>query len=301
VPLEPQSADRRQAALCLELDYIPPYDWTHVADFLATRAMPGVERVDDRGYARTVATPDGAMIVSVRPIAGTPALELRVRGTAHADRSSVAAIARRTFDLDRDPAQVAEVLGRDPSLATLVSRRPGLRVVGAWSPFECAVRAVLGQQVSVAAGRTFAARLVERAGEPIPEGDGTLTHLFPSPARLARANLDGLGITGARIGALQALSRALLAGALDFDAPAAELTQRLVALPGFGPWTAQYVAMRALGDGDALPTGDLVLRRMAGNGAVPLTATALAARAEAWRPWRGYATFHLWRAASELR
>jgi AraC family transcriptional regulator of adaptative response / DNA-3-methyladenine glycosylase II len=191
------------------------------------------------------------------------------------------------------------VLRKDNALAPLVRRHPGLRVVGAWNPFECAVRAVLGQQVSVSAARTLAARLVVRAGHAIPHDEG-LTHLFPTPAALAGANLDRLGITGARIAALQALSRAVVDGALDFTAPAEDVTARLMALPGFGQWTAQYVAMRALGHADALPAGDLVLRRMAADGAA-LTAAALAARAESWRPWRAYATFHLWRAATERR
>jgi AraC family transcriptional regulator of adaptative response / DNA-3-methyladenine glycosylase II len=192
------------------------------------------------------------------------------------------------------------VLQNDPLLAPLVLRRPGLRVVGTWSPFECAVRAVLGQQVTVIAGRTFAARLVARVGASIALGTDGLTHVFPSPEAIAHANLDGLGLTGMRIGALRALARAVIEGSLDFAAPVDQTAARLAALPGFGSWTAHYVALRALDDADAMPTGDLVLRRMAG-GDTALSVKALQARAEAWRPWRGYATFHLWRAAAEGR
>ena len=285
----------------VRLAYIPPYDWTHVATFLATRAVPGVERVDDAGYARTVAGSTGPLFVRLRPVESGNFLELRVRGALPAQLPGLMAIARRTFDLEADPGHVAAVLGKDPLLSLLVARSPGLRVVGAWHPFECAVRAVLGQQVSVVAGRTLAARLVARCGEPIAEGHDGLTHLFPSAAALAHASLDGLGITGARIKALQTMARAVMDGSLDFSAPVDDVTARLISLPGFGPWTAQYIAMRALGHADALPTGDLVLRRVAAKSSTALTAKALDARAEAWRPYRGHATFYLWRAAADRR
>jgi AraC family transcriptional regulator of adaptative response / DNA-3-methyladenine glycosylase II len=159
---------------------------------------------------------------------------------------------------------------------------------------------VLGQQVSVAAGRTFAARLVASFGRPIAGGTDGLTHLFPSPAALAGADLDGLGLTKTRAGALKALARAVADDDLDLDAPVEEVTAALAALPGLGEWTAQYVALRSLGEPDALPAADLVLRRMAASGGAPLTARALGARAEAWRPWRSYAVLHLWRAAGDV-
>jgi len=285
----------------LRLAYRPPYDWEHVRDFLATRAVPGVERVDARGYARTVLTAErGHAIVCVRPLPGEHALELRVRGAAPAALFQLSSTARRAFDLAADPARIALALRGDSRLGPLVARRPGLRIPGAWDPFECAVRAVLGQQVSVAAGRTLAARLVARAGRAVEGGTDGLTHLFPSPAALAAANLDGLGLPGARVRALQALAAAVARGALDFSAPAEEVVGRLEALPGFGAWTAQYVALRGLGEPDAFPTADLVLRRAAAERGSPLTAHALEARAEAWRPWRGYAVLHLWRAAGDV-
>ena len=199
--------------MILTLAFRPPYDWTQVLDFLATRAVPGVERVDARGYARTLAIAGGHAIVCVRAVEGENALELRVRGAAPAALFQIAAAARRVFDLAADPARIAVAFRRDALLAPLVKRRPGLRIPGMWDPFECAVRAVLGQQVSVAAGRTLAARLVARIGQPIAGGEDGLTHLFPSPAAMAVADLDGLGITGARVRALQALAEAVTRGA----------------------------------------------------------------------------------------
>ncbi len=314
----------------LRLAYRPPYDWAQVRDFLATRALPGVERVDARGYARTVAAANqpaggrsaanqptggrsaanqpaggrsadgGYAIVCVRALEHERALELRVRGAAPAALFQLSAAARRTFDLAADPAPIALALRGDPLLAPLVNLRPGLRIPGAWDPFECAVRAVLGQQVSVAAGRTLAARVVARVGRPIAGGTDGLTHLFPSPAALAAANLDGLGLTGARARALRALAQAVAEGALDLGAPVEDVAAGLEALPGLGGWTAQYVALRALGEPDAFPAADLVLRRMAAGGGAPLSTRALEARAEAWRPWRGYAVLHLWRAARDV-
>ncbi len=153
--------------------------------------------------------------------------------------------------------------------------------------------------MSVAAARTLAARVVARAGVPIAGGNDGLTHLFPSPAALAAANLDGLGITGTRVEALHALAAAVVANTLDFSAGVEEVATALAALPGFGEWTAQYVALRALGEPDAFPTGDLVLRRVAAPGETPLTTRELQVRSEAWRPWRGYAVMHLWRASGE--
>ena len=294
----PRSESARDEVV-LRLAYRPPYHWNQVHDFLAMRALPGVERVDARGYARTVALSTGHAIVCVRPLESEDALELRVRGAPPASLFQLSSAARRTFDLAADPAAIALAFKSDPLLSPLVHNRPGLRIPGAWDPFECAVRAVLGQQVSVAAGRTLAARLVARAGQELGTGTEGLTHLFPSPGALEAANLDGLGITGARIRALKEMARAVMDGRLDFTLPATEVAAALALLPGFGDWTAQYVSLRALGEPDAFLSGDLVLRRVAGVDGSPLTARLLEARAEAWRPWRGYAVLHLWHLASQ--
>jgi AraC family transcriptional regulator of adaptative response / DNA-3-methyladenine glycosylase II len=304
-PRELRRAGRRSGAtvsaeeVVLRLAYRPPYDWTHVRDFLATRAIAGVERVDARGYARTVACEGGHALIRVSAVPGEDALELRVTGAPAAALMQLASVARRVFDLAADPARVAMELATDPLIGPLLRARPGLRIPGAWDPFECTVRAVLGQQVTVAAGCTFAARLVARAGIAVGGGDG-LTHLFPTPASLAGASLDALGITRTRAATLHALARAVLEGRIDFNAAPPELANALAALPGIGSWTAQYVALRALGEPDALPTGDLVLRRMAAPpGRAALTSRELEDRAREWQPWRGYAVMHLWRAAAE--
>ncbi len=203
---------------------------------------------------------------------------------------------RRLLDLDADSAAIDAHLARDPLLAPRIAARPGLRVPGAWDPFELAVRAVLGQQVSVAAARTLAARLAARHGAPLAGGGPGLERLFPAPRALAEGDLGGLGLTGARVAALQGLARAvieepaLLAPASDLEAT----VTRLSALPGIGRWTAQYVAMRALREPDAFPEGDLGLLRALETGGVRGSPAALRARSEAWRPWRAYAALHLW-------
>ena len=284
--------------VCLTLSYRPPYDWGQVLRFLGMRAIPGVETVDTRSYARLIRTADTHAEISVQPVPDRDALELRVRGAPAGSLFQIASAARRVFDLSADPQRITDTLRTDRLLRPLIGHRPGLRIPGAWDGFECAVRAVMGQQVTVAAARTLAARLVRRMGQPASAGAG-LTHLFPTPQALAVAPLEGLGLTGARITALRALATAVAAGRIVFDRPAAEVIGHLRELPGFGEWTAQYVALRALGEPDALPCADRVLRRMAADGAAPLTTQEMQRRAEPWRPWRGYAALHLWCAAGE--
>jgi AraC family transcriptional regulator of adaptative response / DNA-3-methyladenine glycosylase II len=291
-------SDSTADEVVLKLAYRPPFHWSQMRDFMAARALPGVERVDSRGYARTVGLSGGPATVCVRALDSEDALELRVRGAPPTALFQLSSAARRTFDLAADPEAIALAFKSDPLLSPLVKNQPGLRIPGAWDPFECAVRAVLGQQVSVAAGRTLAARVVARAGQLIPGGTDGLTHVFPSPAQLEAANLDGVGITGGRTAALRAMARAVLDGRLDFNLPASDVAAALGSLPGFGDWTAQYVSLRALGEPDAFLSGDLILRRAASTNGLALTARLLEARAEAWRPWRGYAVMHLWHLAT---
>ncbi|HEV7138990.1 MAG TPA: AlkA N-terminal domain-containing protein [Steroidobacteraceae bacterium] len=287
--------DEVSLALC----YRPPYDWDHLRGFFALRATPGVERVEADTYARLIRTDAGHAIITVRPLPGRDALQLRVLGAPASALFQIATAARRVFDLAADPALLSAGLEADVLLRPLVCRRPGIRIPGAWDPFECAVRAVLGQQVTVAAARTLAGRLVARVGEPVTTPIEGLERLFPTPQALASADMDGLGLTGARIAALRSLAAAVAAGRVAFDRPADEVVASLVELPGFGEWTAQYVALRALGEPDAFLSADLVVRRMAAAGGAPLTAKELDRRAEPWRPWRGYAVMHLWCAAGE--
>lgn len=290
----------RADALTLKLAYRPPYDWAAIQDFFATRALPGVERVEGEVYARAVSVNGARGWIEVRPVPNADALELSVHGLGPEALFGIVYRVRQMFDLAADPADVRQVLKKDALLAPLLRRRPGLRVPGAWDPFELAVRAVLGQQVSVAAARTFAARIVAAHGEPLPEPGAGLTHLFPAPQALAGADLGRIGLTRARARTVNALAAAVAGGALNLSeaVPGEELRAALTRIPGIGNWTAEYVAMRALSDPDAFPAEDLVLRRRA-SPRKPLTTKALLERAEPWRPWRAYAVLHLWRAASD--
>ena len=292
---------REDGALRLKLAYRPPYDWDAIRDFYATRAVPGVERVTAESYARTVEVNGSTGWFEVRPVPNADALELSVHGLGPETLFTVVRKVRHMFDLGADPEDVRATLKDDKLLAPLLRRRPGLRVPGAWCPFELSVRAVLGQQVSVAAARTFAARIVAAHGRGLESPAEGLTHLFPEPKALAKADLNGVGLTGARAHTLNVLAGAVEEGQVTFESGSADETREgLQRIPGIGAWTAEYAAMRALSDPDAFPAEDLVLRRMAGNGH-PLTAKELTSRAEAWRPWRAYAVLHLWRAASDVR
>jgi AraC family transcriptional regulator of adaptative response / DNA-3-methyladenine glycosylase II len=286
--------------ISLRLSYRPPYDWDHLLGFLASRMIPGIEKVDARSYARTIRTPTGHAVIQVSACEEGNALLMRARGVASADLFELSSAARRVFDLSADPVQIASAFRSDPLLGALIAQRPGLRIPGVFDPFECAVRAILGQRVSVQTGRSFAARLVARAGksvEPMAEG---LTHLFPAPGTLAELDLRDLGLPSVRIDAVRTLARAMRDGVIRFNERVEDVTRVLAKLPGVGPWIAQYTALRGLGDPDAFMPADLVLRRAATTHGSPLAARALEARAEAWRPWRGYAVMHLWASTPEL-
>jgi AraC family transcriptional regulator of adaptative response / DNA-3-methyladenine glycosylase II len=289
--------------LALRLGYRPPYDLGAMLAFLQGRALPGVETVGADGYARVIgdAGRPGWLRVSAWP-GGEPALKLEVHGAAPGRLLDIVNRVRRMFDLDADPQAIREALSVDARLKPLLRARPGLRLPSGWDGFEIAVRAVIGQQVSVAAARTVAARLAQRFGAPLPEGFAHgLGHFFPTPEALAEADLSAAGLTRARADTVRVVARALLEERVDFRAERKleDFVARWVALPGIGPWTAHYVALRALGHPDAFPAEDLVLQRALPDDGMRLTAKALCARAEAWRPWRGYAVLHLWRDAAE--
>jgi AraC family transcriptional regulator, regulatory protein of adaptative response / DNA-3-methyladenine glycosylase II len=278
----------------LRLPYRPPYDWAHLHAFLARRAIPGIESVTAGAYARTVRTAGGHALVRVQPAAGADALELRVRGDESADIASLCVVARRVFDLDADPAKTATALQGDPQLHGLCKRRPGIRIPGTWDAFESGVRAIMGQQVSVAAGRTLLTRVTERAGEALRLPEPELARLFPTPGALVQCDLENFGVPRARAAALQGFARAVHDGAVAFNEPRERVMRALIGLPGVGPWTAGYVALRGLGDPDGFPAGDLILRQQASPTSTALMARELNARAELWRPFRGYAVMHLW-------
>ena len=285
------------AEVVLRLPYAPPYDWQAIRTFLAARAIPGVEDVRDGAYRRTLSIGDVRGTIEVTP-SGTSVLRVAIGVSDVAVLSDVVARVRRVFDLEADPRAIAAHLAQDPLLAPLVAARPGLRVPGGWDGFELAVRAILGQQVSVAGARTLAGRLVARFGEPLAGGGNfALTHVFPTPACLAEADPAEIGLPRNRAEALRALARAARDDARLFGAAQSldDAVARLRALPGVGEWTAQYVALRALREPDAFPADDLGLQRALAdaNGRRP-SAKQLVRRAEAWRPWRAYAAQHLW-------
>jgi AraC family transcriptional regulator, regulatory protein of adaptative response / DNA-3-methyladenine glycosylase II len=282
----------------LRLPYRAPYDWAHLHAFLSRRAIAGVESVSAGAYARTVRTARGPAQVHIQPAARAHALELRIRAAIPADTASLCAVTRRMFGLDADPAKIAAALRHDPQLHALGIQRPGIRIPGTWDPFESGVRAILGQQVTVAAGRTLLTRLAERAGEALEAPQSGLTRLFPTPESLAQCDLSDLGVPRARAAALKGFARAVRDGAVALNESSERVTRALIGLSGVGPWTAGYVALRGLGDPDALPVGDLILRQQAAPDGATLTARELNARAEMWRPFRGYAVMLLWEASA---
>ncbi len=292
----PVSANGTPSTLKLKLGYRPPFDWDGLLTFLAARAIPGVEGVTGRAYQRTVQANETAGVVRVSHLPNERCLSLEVPIALAPDAERLNERVRRLFDLDADPLAVASVLGRDPALGRLLANRPGVRVPGAWDGFELAVRAILGQQVNVRAATTLAGRLVCAYGTRVESTDAEGTrYLFPTPDRLSEAPLD-IGLPQRRAEAIRALARAVIEGFVSFSSALSReaLVRRLTTLQGIGPWTAEYVAMRALAEPDAFPTGDLALRRALAEGERPLSVGALKARARAWRPWRAYAVLLLW-------
>lgn len=280
----------RREGFVLRLDYRPPFDWAGLLEFLAGRAIPGVESVADGVYRRTVHIDDCRGWISVRPDPKRSALLCEVSTSLAPVILQVVARTRRLFDLDAHPTIIAEHLERDRRLAPLVRRAPGLRLPGAFDGFEMAVRAILGQQVTVKGATTLAGRIAARTGAPIQTPFPELRVLFPSAAQLASARtLANIGMPRARVDALVGLAKHVRDARITLD-PHADVERTmdaLRALPGIGDWTAQYVAMRALGWPDAFPATDLGVKQALGKDALAL--------AEAWRPWRAYAVMYLWR------
>jgi AraC family transcriptional regulator of adaptative response / DNA-3-methyladenine glycosylase II len=278
------------------LPFEEPYDLDALLGFLGARAIPGVEQVEGGVYRRTVAVDGAVGVVEVRRAGRRGRLGAALRLSRPVPTGPLLARIRRLFDLDADSAAIDAHLAADPLLAAGVAARPGLRVPGAWEPFELVVRAILGQQISVAAARTLAGRIAARLGAAIGGADPTLARVFPGPAAIAAADPAGFGLPRARAAALRGIARAvredpaLLQPAGDLEAT----ISRLDALPGIGRWTAHYVAMRALREPDAFPEGDLGLARALARGGVPCAPAAMLRRAERWRPWRAYAALHLW-------
>lgn len=268
-----------------------PFDAAGVLAFLRSRTIVAIDAVAGSTYERSCRV--GDRIGFLRVEAGESALALTVSDALVPDLRFIVERVRRMFDVDADAEEIGRRLSQDPLLRRMVRRRPGVRIAGAWDPFEVSIRAIVGQQVSVAAATTIVGRIVEKYGQRVDSAVGAL--LFPEPAVLAGASLDGLGMPGRRSETIRRVSRAFADGALPLDGsrPLDEIVAALVALPGIGPWTAQYIALRALSEPDAFPAGDLGLRKAAGGG-IPISEKELFRRAESWRPWRGYAAMLLW-------
>ena len=289
------------SAVTLRLTYAPPYDWSSIIAFLAARAIDGVEVVEGDRYRRTIDLNGRHGTIEVTLASGRHALAATIRFPDPRALPSIVRRIRRVFDLGADISVITAQLEADPTLGRLVLDRPGLRVPGAWDGFELAVRAVLGQQITVGGARRLIGRLVATHGERLRVGPGGdldgLIAVFPSPARLAPADLTHLGMPRARAAAISSLAAATVADPDLFrrDASLDASIARLTTLPGIGEWTAQYVAMRALREPDAFPAADVgLLRALTGPDGRRPTRAAATARAEAWRPWRAYAAQHLW-------
>ncbi len=273
------------------LRFRPPYDWKGMLAFLAPRATPGVEAVEHDRYLRSISLNGNHGYFEVSLDEANTGLAARVQFGDPRSLFFITERIRAMVDLNADWTAIVQSLRGDPALARRIEANPGLRVPGCWNGFELAVRAILGQQVSVKGATTLAGRLVKALGQSLSATAG-ITHLFPTPQILADANFSGVGLTGARAETIRALARAVCNGRLSFEAVAdsADFLARLCEIPGIGEWTAQYVAMRALREPDAFPSSDLGLLR-----ALDLqSARELERRAEAWRPWRAYAAVHLW-------
>ena len=283
-------------AIEVRLPYRAPCDVAGLVQFFAARAVPGVEKVDGDVYLRSVRLPGGPGVVALGPGDGEE-VEAKLWLQDPGDLDAAVAASRRLLDLDTEPQPIVDALGADELIGEIARGAPGRRVPGVVDPDELAIRAVLGQQVSLAGAATLAARLVNAYGEPLERPVGSVTHVFPSAAALARADPDRLAMPWSRRRALIGLADALAGGEIVLDTgclAVSEIERRLLALPGIGPWTVAYIAMRALRDPDAFMPTDLGVRHgleRLGRDGRPPSAERIA---EQWRPYRAYATQHLW-------
>lgn len=282
----------------LLLAYQPPYDWSAMLGFLSARAVVGMETVVDGGYSRSIALNGVHGVISVSPGAGD-VLEVTLDFPDSAAVPEIVARLRRMFDLDANLPAIHRQLTVDPLMARLIAARPGLRVPGAWDGLELAIRAVLGQQISVVAAIKLAGKLVVQYGQPLQSPMPGLSHVFPDAAVLAAADLATLGMPKSRGRTLSGVAQALLDDPRLFEPEREGGVARLLALHGIGDWTAQYIALRQLREMDAFPNGDVgLINSLAALEGGAVTARELWARAEVWRPYRGYAAQVLWTSLS---
>jgi AraC family transcriptional regulator, regulatory protein of adaptative response / DNA-3-methyladenine glycosylase II len=296
-PTELRGSDLGTPIISLRLPFSPPLNWTELIKFYGDRSISGMEAVNNESYRRVISIADNRGAIEVSTVLGESYLLARIWFPQIANLGEIVTRLRRMFDLAANVNEISTHLARDPLLRDLVTEQAGLRIPGAWDTFELAVRAILGQQVSVAAARTLAGRLIATYGEPIAGyAEMGLNTVFPNPQALMDADLTGMGITHARGIAIASLARALVEHPCILSPlnRVEDTIKSLCALPGIGEWTAQYIAIRALGEPDAFPHTDLGLLRSMEKLGEPLTKTQLESRSQIWRPWRAYAAMHLW-------
>jgi len=288
--------DAQSHTRSFRLPFHAPFAADTLLSFLGARAVPGIEEVRDGTYVRSVRQSGGTAMVAATPRSHYVALRVSSEGSPDVD--GLRDRSRRAFDLDADAAAIDAVLAADPTMTPLVARIPGIRVPGTFDGFELVVRAIFGQQVSVAGARTSLGRLVSAAGTPLEHPSGGITHLFPTPERIAELPPESFGMPRARAETIRRVAALVARGGLNLsgDAPADETVSTLAEVPGIGPWTLSYVAMRALRDPDAFMAGDLGVRKGFEALGLESTQTTMVDRAERWRPWRAYAVMHLWHA-----
>lgn len=292
-PLEKETGSYR-----FVLSYRPPYHWKAILEFLSTRAIPGVECVTDSSYARTISFEDKTGWIEVRHSKDKAALELTVHFPEPSYLMPIVEKVKEIFDLEADPWLISKQLGKNPVMKKLLAKYPGLRVPGAWSGFEIASRAVLGQQVSVKGARTLAHRLVQKYGKPLASDTGfPLTHLYPRAGEflVPLEDIISIGMPSRRAAALRDLAHCFHGNKLQLDSRTdrAVAVETLMAIPGIGPWTCDYIAMRALRDPNAFPESDLIIKR-------EVIRKGLSASVDSWQPWRAYAVMYLWKDSTAI-
>jgi AraC family transcriptional regulator of adaptative response / DNA-3-methyladenine glycosylase II len=297
-------AHDRDMRFTRNLPYVPPYDWDAMLAFLAARAIPGVEAVTDGRYLRSISLDGERGWIEVARKPHRDALVATIHSRNIKALAAIVARIHRVFDVSANVTAIGAHLALDARLSRLVAARPGLRVPGAWDGFELAVRAILGQQITVAGASKLAGRIVAVHGDSLglSRAPALLTHVFPSAEKLARTDLASIGMPRARAAALSALASAAIADPRLFESRGdlADSIERLRNVPGIGEWTAQYIAMRAMREPDAFPAADIgLLRALEDAGGRRPTPAQLLAMAKTWRPWRAYAAIHLWASLSD--
>jgi|TARA_Y100000310_G_scaffold345344_1_gene463967 AraC family transcriptional regulator of adaptative response / DNA-3-methyladenine glycosylase II len=298
--LRKKASDQHAGGYQFRLNFRPPYDFQGMIGFLQRHVTPAVELVEGSSYSRTMEVDGATGTFTVDLPAGENCLRCNIRLAESKHLIRIVERIKRLFDLSADSAEIARCLQRDPGLKPLVQANPGLRIPGGWDGYEIAVRTIIGQQVSVAGANTTAARLVHTYGSALTV-DGPLDRLFPTADSLSRLDTERAGMPVARAQTIKQLSEAVCRGDVSFDyANDPDLLYRqLTTIKGIGPWTAGYIAMRAMGDPDVFPRSDLVLQRMAGHLFGTDTERELLQRSQRWRPWRAYAAMYLWQMATD--